>query len=269
MHLLSAIFLATASNIDNLAINAAEQVNHTPHLLSAIFLAIASNIDNFAVGIAYGVKKIKIGSLTNLFIALVSAAGTYLSISVGKDISRYLPLQTANVLGSVLLVGVGVWSIWKIIKYERKRLAKKAKIRQQAHMLVASGLDETMSAPSISFDNSAENISPKSLPEFSYEKFLEHPEKADTDRSGYIDVTESIALAFGLTLNNLGAGVGAGISDLSAVFTSFLVLILSLVGISSGYFLGDRIHTKISGFWAGVSSGIIIILIGVYEYFIP
>lgn len=58
------------------------------HLDSKTRLGL-SIIDNFAVGIAYGVKKLKIGILTNLFIALVSAIGTYLSVAVGKDINHY------------------------------------------------------------------------------------------------------------------------------------------------------------------------------------
>ncbi|RUT07318.1 hypothetical protein DSM106972_025790 [Dulcicalothrix desertica PCC 7102] len=64
------------------------------HLISALLLAIASNIDNFAVGIAYGVKKLKIGILTNLFIAFVSAIGTYLSVAVGKDINQLISFCT-------------------------------------------------------------------------------------------------------------------------------------------------------------------------------
>ncbi len=236
------------------------------HLISAFLLAIASNVDNFAVGIAYGMKKLKIGILTNLFIALVSAIGTFLSISVGEDINNYLSVDVANVLGSLVLVAVGIWSIEETFKREGKRAKKKAKMRQEMRVLVAAGSNRMMSDTIT--DDSSQEFSQEFLQEFSYENFLENPEKADLDRSGYIDVRESIALAFGLTLNNLGSGVGGGISHLNAVITTFLVFTLSLLGMSGGYLLGDRFTTRVSGFWAGIISGVLVIIIGVYEYFV-
>jgi hypothetical protein len=50
--------------------------------------------------------------------------------------------------------------------------------------------------------------------------------------------------------------------------TTFLVFTLSLLGISGGYFLGDRFTTKISGLWAGILSASLVIITGVYEYFV-
>jgi putative Mn2+ efflux pump MntP len=232
------------------------------HLLSALLIAIASNVDNFAVGIAYGIKKLQIGWLTNLFIGLISASGTYLALSVGNDLQNYLSVNIANVLGSFILIAVGVWSIWKTLKRQRK----KARMRQEMSFLVTAGSDRTIS--NSLHDDFSQEFSQEFLQEFSYEKFLEHPEKADVDRSGYIDVQESIALAFGLTLNNLGSGLGGGISNLNVAFTTFLVFTLSFLGISGGYFLGDRFGTKISGFWAGILSASLIIITGVYEYFV-
>ncbi|QIR35850.1 sporulation membrane protein YtaF [Tolypothrix sp. PCC 7910] len=228
------------------------------HILSALLLAIAANVDNFAVGIAYGIKKLQIGWLTNLFIGLISASGTYLAISVGNDIKNYLSVNVANALGSFILIAVGIWSIWKTLK----RQHRKVKMRQEMRFLVAAGSNRAIS------NSSHSDASQEFLHEFSYEKFLEDPEKADLDHSGYIDVRESIALAFGLTLNNLGSGLGGGISNLNVAITTFLVFILSLLGISGGYFLGDRFTTKISGLWAGILSAALVIITGVYEYFI-
>lgn len=232
------------------------------HILSALLLAIAVNVDNFAVGIAYGIKKLQIGWLTNLFIGLISAAGTYLAISVGNDIRNYLSVNVANVLGSFILIAVGIWSIWKTLKRQRR----KVRMRQEMSFLVAAGSNRAIS--NSSHGDLSQEFSQEFLQEFSYEKFLEHPEKADVDRSGYIDVQESIALAFGLTLNNLGSGLGGGISNLNVVITTFLVFSLSLLGISGGYFLGERFTTKISGLWAGILSTSLVIITGVYEYFL-
>ncbi|MDF5727559.1 MAG: hypothetical protein PUP92_05850 [Rhizonema sp. PD38] len=91
------------------------------HLLSSFFLAISSNVDNVAVGVAYGVKKIKIGILSNLVIAVISASGTSFSMSIGEIISKFLPAHVARLLGSGVLLAIGVWGIWDTLRTERQK----------------------------------------------------------------------------------------------------------------------------------------------------
>lgn len=237
------------------------------HLISILLIAIAANVDNLAVAIAYGIKRLRIRLLTNLFIALVSGVSTYLSISVGEDISGYLSVQAGNLLGSLVLLGIGVWGIWTSVKQERKRTRKRAKLQQTNRMLVAAGLYPISSEQTLSNPDLAEGAQ-DFLQEFSYESFLENPEKADQDQSGYIDVRESIALAFGLALNNLGAGIGGGISELNGFVTTMAVVVFSLMSISGGYFLGFRFSTRMPGVWAGILSGGLLAFTGVYEYFV-
>lgn len=229
------------------------------HLVSSFVLCFSSNVDNFAVAVAYGVKKLRIGWLSNCLIALVSALGTLLSLSVGAAIERYLPDPVANAIGSAVLIAIGLWGIWDTFEREKKR--NRAKLRQVRRSMVAAGVNSTFVAQ---IDARAESIDP-----LSYASYLEHPEIADVDRSGEIDVKEAIALAFGLTINNLGTGVGAGISGLNIAFTTVLTFVFSILGVASGYFLGDQFTTKMTGISAGVLSGVMIIVLGVYEYFIP
>lgn len=238
------------------------------HLISVLLIAVAANVDNLAVAIAYGIKRLRIRLLTNLFIALVSGISTYLSISVGEDIAGYLSVQLANLLGSLVLLGLGIWGVWTSIKQERKRTRKRAKLQQTNRILVAAGLYPIASEQTASHANLSAEGAQEFLQEFSYETFLENPEKADHDQSGYIDVRESIALAFGLALNNLGAGIGGGISGLSGVTTTAAVVILSLMSISGGYILGVRFSTRMPGVWAGILSGGLLAITGVYEYFV-
>lgn len=104
--------------------------------------------------------------------------------------------------------------------------------------------------------------------EVSYESFIAEPEKADKDKSGYIDVKEYIALALGLTINNLLSGVGAGISGFHAAITSFFSFVFSLLAITGGYTLGDRFKIRMSRRWTGILSGCLLISLDIYEYFI-
>ena len=57
--------------------------------LSAVIFSMSSNLDNFVIGIAFGIKKIKIGFLPNLLIALITVAGTVASMYAGKIVSMY------------------------------------------------------------------------------------------------------------------------------------------------------------------------------------
>lgn len=68
-------------------------------ILSALLFSLASNLDNVVVGIAYRIKKIRIGIIANIIIAIVTSTGTFLSMSVGMYISKFLPRSVANGLG--------------------------------------------------------------------------------------------------------------------------------------------------------------------------
>jgi putative sporulation protein YtaF len=202
-----------------------------PHLFSTIILAIFNNIDNLAVGIAYGVKKIKIGIFSNLIIAVVSGVGTYFSMSLGGIISQLLPANLANLIGSLALIFIGVWGIWDVWNTEikpRKKLHKN---------------------------------------ELDYTLFIAQPERADWDKSNSIDVKESVGLALALTINNLAGGIGAGISGVNIIYTTLLTVILSLAAIALGQLLGRKLTKNLSSKWSGIISAFLIICLGVYEYF--
>lgn len=106
------------------------------------------------------------------------------------------------------------------------------------------------------------------LEELAYETFLDHPERADRDHSGVLDINEAFSLAFGLSVNNLTMGIGGGISGLSVAVTTGLVILLSFLGLFIGYRLGYRQRTEMSALWAGGLSGGLVILLGIYEYFV-
>ncbi|MCP6760287.1 MAG: manganese efflux pump [Fischerella sp. CENA71] len=239
------------------------------YLISAFLLAFSANIDNLAVGIAYGFKKIKIGLATNLFIAFISGLGTYLATSVGEDISKSLNISVANFIGSAVLVGMGIWVIRETLKRERKRT--KMLLRMQQMQIPVTTRFSSPSSRAVMEQSPAimtEEFSQEIIREFSYETYIENPAKADIDKSGYIDVRESIALAFGLTFNNLGSGIGAGISEVNLMVITVLTFIFSVLAIMGGYVLGDRFTTRLPGLWAGTISGFLIIATGIYEYFV-
>lgn len=206
------------------------------HILSSFLFGISANIDNFTVGIAYGIKKIRIGIFSNLLIAIISAVGTFLSMSIGTIIVKFISPNIANILGSVILILIGLWFI---IDFFIKQYSKK------------------VNEPCNIIDNSHR-----------YTKFLNTPELADADNSGIIDVKESISLAFALTINNIGVGIGASITGLNILLTTVITFVFSLITILFGYLVGNSYFSKLFGKYAPLVSGVIIIILGAYELFV-
>ncbi|MBZ4666479.1 sporulation membrane protein YtaF [Mahella sp.] len=205
------------------------------HLLSSLLFAFSVTIDSFVVGVAYGIKKIRISLLSNFLIALISSFGTFLAMSVGLLIAALMPSAIGNALGGIILIVIGLLSI---LDYFKKRCEKRKE----------------------DIDDAADLIGCTDI--------LDNPEKADADSSGDIDTKEAVTLAFALTINNLIVGIGASISALNIIFTTFCTFVLSIVMIAFGGLIGRHYLTKALGEYALLVSGIIIIALGLYEIFI-
>lgn len=90
----------------------------------------------------------------------------------------------------------------------------------------------------------------------------------DKDNSGIIDIKESIALAFALTINNVGLGIGASITGLPVFWSCLFTFLISLLFIWSSQILGKTCISKYLHTYAALSSGFLILLLGIYELFI-
>lgn len=199
------------------------------HLLSIALISISSNTDSFAVAIAYGIKKIRITIGANLLIAIVSSLGTFLSMSIGEIINGYLPHEIASRLGSGVLIAIGLYGLWQTIYHERKQ-RKLARCDRQ-------------------------NLN------------IDLPPRIGNRSAGSIDIKQSIPLAFSLTINNIGGGIGAGMSGLNTALTTGITFIVAILAIFSGAILGEKFARRMTESWAGFLSSGLIILIGLYEYF--
>ncbi|MFT8889432.1 MAG: manganese efflux pump [Ethanoligenens sp.] len=194
----------------------------------AIFLfALSANLDNFTVAITYGMRKIQIGPIPNLLIAGISGGGTLLFMTVGVWIGRFLPHSIADIIGSLLLIGIGIWSIKGAL------CAKSSKPRH----------------------NNGIHLS----------ELLDAPEKADADANGSIDLREATILAFALTINNAGLGLGASIAGVDILLTTLCTTFFSLAAIFIGCLIGKNWASRLLGRFAPLIAGIAIAALGVYE----
>lgn len=198
------------------------------HLISAILLAVFVSSDNFIVGFSYGIKKIKLSMSSYLMIILLPTFATVAAMIIGETALYFISSKTANMIGSLILIFLGLTSIIKSKKEQMK-------------------------------EKSAAN---------NYENIINNPEVADVDNSGTIDVKEAIVLSVALAINNIGIGIGASAIGVSLLFTTFFTLFIGALVLSLGNFLGSKIKNKQLGKRGEMISALLIIFLGIYELFI-
>jgi putative sporulation protein YtaF len=199
--------------------------------LSSLLFSLSSNLDNVVVGTAYGLKKIKIGIIANLIIAIITSTGTFLSMSVGVYISELLPQYIANSFGAGTIIILGGYFV-------------------------------TESIIKLKYNKSSKELALKDI-----DDMIEYAEKSDLDNSGDIDIKEALLVAFALTFNNLGTGVAASVTGVSIEFTVIFTFILSLLTIKLGETIGSNALGTFLGKYGPLISGILLIMLGVIEFF--
>jgi len=211
------------------------------HLLTILLLSFSSNLDNVGVGVSYGIRKINIPFTSNLLIALVTSAGTLMSVLLGQSIYLFISAEMTGLLGGGIIIAAGIW-----VLFQEKFLHRGQEPPEEKQLVAETG-----------------------LPRFGFRQIvsiLDNPIIADWDFSGHIDLKEAIALSLGLTINNIPNGVGAGMLGCGALLMTgsvFLFSILTIwIGISGGLW-----GFKWLGRLTGVISGLILIGVGLYEIF--
>ena len=82
-------------------------------MISCILLAISVSIDALTLGITYGIKHSRITKISNLIVFSIAFVSTSIAIFLGKNISKLFSPYVATFIGSVLLVFLGIYSIYK------------------------------------------------------------------------------------------------------------------------------------------------------------
>lgn len=84
-------------------------------LISAIIFSISANLDNIIIGISYGTKKIHISNERNILIALITTFVTFIAMYFGKYITLIMPASLANILGSSVLILIGLYTLFQSV----------------------------------------------------------------------------------------------------------------------------------------------------------
>lgn len=82
-------------------------------ILQCALLALSASIDALSIGVTYGIKDTKISKLSNIIIFLIVFALSSASIFIGNYISLIFSPFISGLLGSSLLILLGLYNIYK------------------------------------------------------------------------------------------------------------------------------------------------------------
>lgn len=197
------------------------------HLISSFLFAVSANIDSFIVGMTYGIKKSDITLLKSTIISLVTLTGTVIAILMGSEISRFFPTTTTAVIGSSLLIGLGMYYVLKTCFSLLRQKIHKPQIK--SNQLISSA--------------------------------------ASTSKTSLLTIKEGLLLGLTLSVNNFGMGIGASLTGLRLVPTAVASLLVSVVFLYAGNVIGKTKIPALTDRTADLLSGLILVLLGIYEYF--
>ncbi|MFJ8526442.1 sporulation membrane protein YtaF [Bacillus sp. NPDC094106] len=203
-------------------------------------LTISSSIDNFGVGISYGIRGIRIHAFSNFIISIICFAFSAAGIYFGVWLSKVLPGIFPVIVGSLLLVIIGI----RIILLAMPRRSKEAVSMRE------------MSVEQSETDGVSDHL----------KTIMKDPTKADLDKSGSIGFVESIFLGVALSANALTNGLGAGLLGLSPIAICLAAAIASFITVWAGVVLGEKVaNVRIGKFTIGqfgtLISGVLLVAI--------
>lgn len=209
-----------------------------------MLLALSSNLDNLVVSISYGTRKINIPFASNLLIAVITGSATLAAMLAGEFISGLMHPWYANYIGAMLIVFSGI----RIFINETLKTCEYNSPEEKRELIKTS-------------------TSKKQLAFCQLLKKLKNQPVNYIDSRGTISLKDGFLLGLALTVNNLANGIGAGMTGLSHILTPAFVFAFSLLSIWLGLKIGYSYASRLPGNLAGPASGVLLILIGLFEMF--
>ncbi|TYR80258.1 sporulation membrane protein YtaF [Priestia megaterium] len=183
-------------------------------------MAFAISLDGFGVGISYGLRRITIPMFSVMVITFCTAGALFSSMKVGALLINVLSTNHSKMLGGIILILVGSWNVYNIYRSSKKS--------EESDSLTAEK---------------------SSVFSFQFKKFLfiinivRLPQSADLDKSGVISGGEALLLGLALSLDAMGAGIGASLMGLSPMITSLITCVMSSVFLLAGLRVGHFYST--------------------------
>lgn len=200
--------------------------------IQTIFLVVALSIDAFVVSASYGANKITIPILSALLMTFICTSSLAISLILGSALSLIVSTSTTKIIACSLLFFLGIEQLFDSYI---KGLIKKNKNLEKKVQFKISDLKFVL------------NI-------------YANPQTADIDKSKSLSLFESIFLATALSLDGLVVGFGAGLVQINIIKVLISSLIINLLAIIGGFFIGNLIGEKCKLDLSFLSGTILIIL---------
>lgn len=198
----------------------------------SLLFGISASLDALLVGISYGLRGVRIKSLQNLFISLVSLLGTCLSVCLGSRLLLILPASLADRTGSIILMLLGTYYIAKwTFGVLTCRKAHPAEIPHSADVNQSVNTEIT----------SAEK--PPLI----------------------LTAAETLILSLTLSVNNIGIGLSASMAGLFLLPAAVMTFLCSALFLFSGNRLGQSRLLRLIGYAADPLSGLLLIGLGIIQ----
>lgn len=89
-------------------------------LFNSLILAFTTSIDAFGIGVTYGLKNTKLNYIGKLILFFVALISTTISVFFGNFFKLIFSEMVTKVLGSILLIALGISIIYKALKEKNK-----------------------------------------------------------------------------------------------------------------------------------------------------
>lgn len=90
-----------------------------------LLLIIAVSMDGFGVGMTYGMRQTKVPILAISIIMCCSGIIVFLSMFIGDFLKQIMSPVFADILGGMILIGLGFFSLVNTIQSKKKAVSEK------------------------------------------------------------------------------------------------------------------------------------------------
>jgi len=201
------------------------------YLILILVIAVVNNLDNIGVRIAYSIRGIKISTLINLWISVITFIISAAAAFSGTLMLVFLSKRLASVVSMLLLSAIGIWIIIEpVIKKHQSNLKPSNEAGGKGFWHV-----------------------------------LGNPNNADRDGSKHIDFQEATVLGIALSINNIGGGMGAGMIGLNSFLVGLFSAIFSFLALWAGNYIAEFFMRWKLGNAATIVAGMALIAIGIEQ----
>lgn len=204
------------------------------HILFTIFESVlfvtALSTDALIASLAYGSNKIRIPLISTLVITAICTVVLGISLLIGTFLKPFLPEELLKVISFIILLLLGLTrlldNIIKSIINKNADLNKEIKFNLFDLQFILN--------------------------------IYANPKDADADQSKTLSPKEALSLAIALSIDSLAAGIGAALGNINVLAALAASILLSMLAIKSGEYIGYKISDK-APFRLSWLSGILLI----------